>query len=73
MKILLDKILKSKVGCPPKIFTKIKNIYSGAVPGFFWIFFYTFSMVSIYFFVFEKNFGGQPTLLFKILSNKILI
>ena len=27
MRILLDKILKSKVGCPPKIFSKTKNIY----------------------------------------------
>ena len=27
MRILLDKILKSKVGCPPKNFSKIKNIY----------------------------------------------
>ena len=28
MRILLDKILKSKVGCPPKFFSKTKNIYS---------------------------------------------
>ena len=27
MRILLDKILKSKVGCPPKFFSKLKNIH----------------------------------------------
>ena len=27
MRISLDKILKSQVGCPPKIFSKTKNIY----------------------------------------------
>ena len=27
MRILLDKILKSKVGCPTKFFSKTKNIH----------------------------------------------
>ena len=39
----------------------------------FFDFFYIFFMVYNIFFVFEKIFGGQPTWLFKILSNEILI
>ena len=27
MRILLDKILKSKIGCPQNFFSKLKNIY----------------------------------------------
>ena len=27
MRILLDKILKIKVGCPPNFFSKLKNIH----------------------------------------------
>ena len=27
MRILLDKILKSKIGCPPKFFSRTKNIH----------------------------------------------
>ena len=64
---------------PKVIFTTIctlKNTLSpgtGAVPGFFLFFFLHFFMVYNIFFIFEKKFGGQPTLLFKILSNKIRI
>ena len=63
-----------------EVFSRVKIVVkntlgpgTGVVPGFFRFSFTFYSWSICLFFVLEEKFAGQPTFLFKILSNKFLI